>query len=583
MRGKISRQNIASRQLSLDRGNPLIKGLVACVMLSQGGGSVVQELARGRKGTLSAGAWITTSKGIGRDYRSPTGLISFAPAYSEYDIAGDMTIEAMIDGFTVPVFGPPGVLSIFSKSGAGVGFDLQIYYDGAGAYYFGFSVNTSAGTKAFRSSTGFFSPATGRYHLVVRFNKSNLNALGQYYSLFVNGTLTPITYRTGSDGNQALVPATLDVLTLAGLNAAPYNNINTIIYWGRLWNRALSDSDILSLYKKPFSMFAVPSRTKTSISKPKTPATSKKSQYKIKVFDSNYNKVAEMTNESGQRFLNSFDFELLTTGCGAFKMTLVAVPDFNIARNDILEVYFMNQPDPFYVGFVQSVPEDGRTDKSFSYTGYGFIAKFDDVVVSKTYAATELSAIATDLLESYIIPVAEVIENPAKITATGITAAALVLDYAKVKKAVFDLGQLADGYLTGVDEFREFFFIPIDDAIQLSAVKAVEKHLTEFTPKEDISRIANKLYIKSGANVDGSNYALTVQDVASQAAYGLKEDVITAPTLTDNVDVGLYAARTLAQRKDPLITASVKNINIMDLAEKIIARGKARILLRVEK
>ena len=71
-----------------------------------------------------------------------------------------------------------------------------------------------------------------------------------------------------------------------------------------------------------------------------------------------------------------------------------------------------------------------------------------------------------------------------------------------------------------------------------------------------------------------------VEDLASQAIYGLCEDVLTIPT-TDNVtDATAYATNQLAKRKDSVITATVSNIDINFLGEKITADGKARILLR---
>jgi hypothetical protein len=302
--------------------------------------------------------------------------------------------------------------------------------------------------------------------------------------------------------------------------------------------------------------------------------------YKIKFFDKNGSKTGELTNETHQRFINKFDFELNETGCGAFNLILTKLPDFDILRNDIIEIYLMNTATVWYSGYIQKIPEAGRTEQIYLYSGYGFIAELDTIIANKSYTTTELSAAATDLLDTYITPKTRIKKNIAKIEVTTYTAAELNFEYTKIKKAISDLEEAAQTWVAGVDEAKEFFFKARIDTVQVAAVKAIEKHISSFLPKEDTGGIVNKYYIKSGATTGGSNFIGIVEDAVSQALYGLREDVITIPTTNNATDAAQWATGILNKSKDPKISVSIPDIDITFLGEKIEAKGKARILLK---
>jgi len=306
----------------------------------------------------------------------------------------------------------------------------------------------------------------------------------------------------------------------------------------------------------------------------------KSPHYKIMFYDKNGLKIGELTNETTQRYINKFDFELNETGCGSFNLVLTALPSFEILRNDIIVIYLMDTATPWYSGYIQKIPESGRTDNIYLFSGYGFLAELDTIVANKSYLATELSVIATDLLDTYITPKTRVIKNVAKISATTYTATEMIFDYTKAKKAIFDLVAAGETWIAGVDEVREFFFRARDPNVQVAAVKAVEKHIDNFLPKEDVAGIVNRYYVKGGAIAGGSNYITTVENLVSQALYGLREDIITIPTTNNIADATQWATGILNQKKDPIITATISNIDITFLGEKIEAKGKARIMLK---
>ena len=301
--------------------------------------------------------------------------------------------------------------------------------------------------------------------------------------------------------------------------------------------------------------------------------------YKILIYSPEGDLLGQITTKSGQTLLNTLDFELNDTGCGSFNFNLTN-DNILIKVGDIIEIYLLGEATPWFTGYIQKVPETGRTDKLYNYKGYGLIAKLDEIVIDEIYSAKELSVIATEILENEIIPKKpEIIENTAKIEVTAYTATALDFTLTKAKKAISDLVNQAGNWVAGVDELKEFFFKARSTVIQQAAVKAISKHLSEFLPNQDNTGIINKIYIKIGKTTAGSNYISVKEDLTSQSDYGIREGVETLPTTDNDTDAQQWANQVLTLKKDPVITVAITGIDILKLRERIRAEGKARIIL----
>jgi hypothetical protein len=301
--------------------------------------------------------------------------------------------------------------------------------------------------------------------------------------------------------------------------------------------------------------------------------------YKIKFISPEGDLIAQADSRTGKREVSTFDFELNETGCGAFNISITN-KDYGLRVGDIVEIYLFDETTPYYTGYIQKIPEEGKTDLLYLYSGYGLIAKLDEIVINSSYAATELSVIVTSILENEILPKKpEIVENTTKIEVTGYTATAHDFSLTKAKKAVFDLVNEAGNWVAGVDELKEFFFKARLTTIQQAAVKAISKHLSQFLPNQDNSGIVNTIYLKIGKATGGSNYISTIEDLPSQSDYGIRENVETAPTTDNSTDAQQWGNRLLTLKKDPIITASITGIDMLFLRERIRAEGKARIIL----
>jgi hypothetical protein len=185
----------------------------------------------------------------------------------------------------------------------------------------------------------------------------------------------------------------------------------------------------------------------------------------------------------------------------------------------------------------------------------------------------EISEIVHDLATQFIEAKTDVVYDPTKIIPTGFTITDINFDKVTAKKALTDLAEIAQDYVTGVDAARALFFKPVDTDVKIW--RHVGKHLSGFEPKEDISKIVNRIYVRAGKITSKSNYAATVEDTTSQSSYGLREAVMTVPTSLDSADATRWGNYQLSKLKDPVKTAKVKNVDLDNT--RIEAAGKASI------
>ena len=148
------------------------------------------------------------------------------------------------------------------------------------------------------------------------------------------------------------------------------------------------------------------------------PPLSPNDYYKIIFYTPEGEKIGEISSQTGQNIINEFDFELNETGCGAFNLTLTQ-KELDLRVGDIVEIYLMGEFTPYYTGYIQHVPEEGKTDLIYTYTGYGLIAKLDEIVIDEVYTLQEVSVIIKALFDDEIIPKKpEIIKKDSKIEVT---------------------------------------------------------------------------------------------------------------------------------------------------------------------
>lgn len=299
--------------------------------------------------------------------------------------------------------------------------------------------------------------------------------------------------------------------------------------------------------------------------------------FKLVFYDTSDVKIGELGTDVQEGHVSQVSFELDDFGCGPFSFQVDQLPSFNPTCQTRVNIYPYFDTVPWFMGFIQHRPDPGAK-RPFQYDGTGYYDQLDWITVTKSYSAgQDISAIVTDIVSTIVAPQSAIIYNAANVTTTGyVTSGILNFDHIKAKDALQKLADTAQNYTFGVDSQREFFFNPVDSTIKKYAWRG--KHFQDSEITVDPTQIRNKLYIKAGQITGGSNILTSpVSDADSIAAYGLREDVVTAPDLLNSADATRWANYQLSQMKDPIVQAKIVNYFLDQDKSKISALGRIQL------
>lgn len=301
-----------------------------------------------------------------------------------------------------------------------------------------------------------------------------------------------------------------------------------------------------------------------------------------------YNSMGIRTAQISSDMLNnpiaSFEFELITTGCGAFTLTMDKKHTVEIGYNQRVDISLFGDIKPWFSGYIQRIPQAGSTDDMAVYSGFGFFNQLDDLFVNETFEDIEISKIVDSVAKKIELK-SRIVYNKNKIYSTGYTATKLTFDFIKAKEAIKTLAEFAVNYLYGVDERRELFFKPANMEINEKSRFWVGHHVQQFVPEEDTSKIVNFFYVKGGELKEGSNMyvgfdglPVPFTDAQSVADYGLKEDVLSIPSAIGEADIERWGISELDRLKSPQRSAKVDKFSPDVIRRNIKPDGMAQII-----
>lgn len=115
--------------------------------------------------------------------------------------------------------------------------------------------------------------------------------------------------------------------------------------------------------------------------------------------DDNLVKIISSKSQNFPLISPGLEFEFLQDGgCGFFGFT--SSEDLNLDYNYKCEIYIYEQK--WHTGYITKLPKIG-TRTTYEYQGWGHFEQIDWQTIKETYIGDELSVIAEDVLDNYII------------------------------------------------------------------------------------------------------------------------------------------------------------------------------------
>lgn len=276
--------------------------------------------------------------------------------------------------------------------------------------------------------------------------------------------------------------------------------------------------------------------------------------YKLIFYDVWGVRQAEISSDTESGYITSAKFALETTGCATGEIVFSEIySDYNIDYQTRVDLHLAHSQTPSWSGYVDDVPGGLASDKKFKYQLSGYFKQLDEIIINRNFQGVELSEIVRRLVLEEVVPNSQIQVDWRRINRVGYVVQDTRFHYVKMRKALEQLAGLAWGYDFGVDANRMFFFRKRSTEITEERVWVEGKHFDSVKPETDSSDVANKLYVKSGKlQEDGGNFVTIVQDDDSIDAYGVRTDVVTAPSILDDADAERWGEHELSERKDPV-------------------------------
>ena len=329
----------------------------------------------------------------------------------------------------------------------------------------------------------------------------------------------------------------------------------------------------------------------------------------VKIYDRTDQLIQVISSNAGRSLLQKLTFDLLDTGPGQF--TLQLLQQITINHDYRVDVHLWNSPAPIYSGFVQTIPVAGTTEHSWEIGGFGWFAKSEDTLITGVYnAGSYPHQMATDIATQFATntgnrvsvgtistttqstDIYQVDSNGNVLTGLPIayvtysTAGNVQFIRTPMKDAMKTVVDLSGQYVWGVDANRRFFFQPISQAVTDDARWWAGRHMETYVPAEDSSKIKNQVYIKLGtvrrdlpptAPLWATNFLdLPLNDLPSQALYGIRSEVYSAPAALNPTDATRAAAVELDRLCIPIQKATVTGIDFT--GTPVLPVGAARIM-----
>ena len=239
----------------INRSHPLSDGLIFAPIFNEGVGSQIVDHANLRMGSFaSAPLWSIREQGTGLDFDATDDRVDFEAL--GYDIAsGPFTVIAIID---TDVASPANPKYIFNQQNStNLNSATILLQSGGGSGVLYASISSSGTAMAKISTTGTLAINT-IYHVAWSYNGAGILTHANH-ALFKNGKV--VIYGANANGTVTRITG-LGKIVIGGRTYDNTRNWDGFIGGVWVWNRCLSQDEIIQYYGNPWAMFQQPSRAK---------------------------------------------------------------------------------------------------------------------------------------------------------------------------------------------------------------------------------------------------------------------------------------------------------------------------------
>lgn len=279
--------------------------------------------------------------------------------------------------------------------------------------------------------------------------------------------------------------------------------------------------------------------------------------YKIVISDRAFNVIEEIQDIA----LNiSWSYNRIG-GCGSFSFDVPIrfCEETFLGGNFNVKIYRKDPADLEYDLWYQGRIEDKSyavkgVEEVITVSGNGYQSQLKDIYISKTYSATEASAIITNLLDTYIVPLTDIEYDAGDIVATSFT-----FDSLEVNKdamdAVSTVANVVGSREWGVDKDRKLFFKARSSSVGFRF--PIDAKVLRWSNDTSSKEIINRVFI-IGGDVAGVPFTREVNNSASQRKWGRRDKVVQNSSIVSNDVADQFGAAIFADQSDITRRASLE-------------------------
>jgi hypothetical protein len=252
----------------------------------------------------------------------------------------------------------------------------------------------------------------------------------------------------------------------------------------------------------------------------------------------------------------NLDFEYNRIGgCGSFEMEVMRKfgDSSRFEADDDIRLYVKAVSNGsyqlMYRGYVDNfTPTAEAPRERWIIRGQGYVGQLNRVIVTATYQNVPVEVIIKSILDNYVVGKAgiDITYLAADIENTGLVVSEISFDDT-VTDIIQKLSDLVGQREWGVDENARFFFKQRSNNI--THILQLGMDLETYEVKDDWESIANRIEIRGGriSSTNNSIYSLTVNNVPSQTAFGLRAKIYNNSSIKNDTDGNRYGQAILQE------------------------------------